>query len=252
MTGVVFDIKELGVHDGPGLRTTVFLKGCPLRCVWCHNPEGLSKKPQLSVRENSCIHCGMCKKPCSHPECQGFGRCLHICPKGLLSVSGEEISAENLVKRLKRNENFWGQNGGVTFSGGEPLMQAEFLHEVLDHLGDVSVAIETSGYADPDTFLSIISRMDLVYMDIKLVNDTFHKKYTGVSNKCILQNLELLRTSGIPCVIRTPLIPGITDTEENLEAIKKLVDGLAHELLPYNQMAGAKYKFFNMKYRYDD
>lgn len=252
MTGVIFDIKELGVHDGPGLRTTVFLKGCPLRCVWCHNPEGLSKRPQLSVRENGCIHCGMCKKPCSHPKCQAFGRCLHICPKGLLSVSGEEITAENLAKLLKRNEIFWGQNGGVTFSGGEPLMQAEFLHEVLDHLGDVSVAIETSGYTDSDTFRSIISRMDLVYMDIKLANDALHKKYTGVSNECILQNLELLRTSGIPCVIRTPLIPGITDTEENLEAIKKLVDGLPHELLPYNQMAGAKYKLFHMKYLYDE
>lgn len=251
MTGIIFDVKELGVHDGPGLRTTVFFKGCPLRCVWCHNPEGLSKRPQLSVRENGCLHCGMCQKPCSHRECQPFGRCLHICPKGLISVSGEEITAERLAKRLKRNESFWGQKGGVTFSGGEPLMQADFLHEVLDVLGDVSAAIETSGYADSDTFVSVIARMNLVYMDIKLADDALHRTYTGVSNGRILKNLELLRKSGIPCVIRTPLIPGITDTDENLTAIRKLVGDLPHELLPYNQMAGAKYKLFAMDYPYE-
>lgn len=252
MTGVIFDIKELGVHDGPGLRTTVFLKGCPLRCVWCHNPEGLSRTPQLSVRENACSHCGACRKPCKHPDCQPFGRCLHICPQGLISVSGEEISAEQLAKRLLQNKMFWGEQGGVTFSGGEPLMQAAFLHEVLDLLGDVPAAIETSGYGDPEVFLSVILRMKLVYMDLKLADDSLHRKYTGVSNEPILRNLEQLRQSGIPCVIRTPLIPGITDTQENLEAIKRLAGELPRELLPYNAMAGAKYQLLGMKYPCDE
>lgn len=251
MTGIIFDIKELGVHDGPGLRTTVFLKGCPLRCIWCHNPEGLRPMPQLSIRQNACTHCGACSKPCKHPDCQPYGRCLHVCPQGLISVAGEEISAEKLVRRLKRNQNFWGKNGGVTFSGGEPLMQADFVNEVVDLLGEIPTAIETSGYAAPDTFRSVISGMQLVYMDLKLADDDLHRKYTGVSNAPILENLKQLRESGIPCVIRTPLIPGITDTNENLNAIKQLAEGLPQELLPYNQMAAAKYSLFDMEYPYE-
>ena len=251
MTGIIFDVKELGVHDGPGLRTTVFLKGCPLRCIWCHNPEGLIQKPQLSVRENACVHCGACRKPCSHPDCQPFGRCLHVCPQGLITVVGEEVTPQQLAKRLLRNKMFWGENGGVTFSGGEPLLQASFINEVIDLLGDVPIAIETSGYADSDTFLSVISRMELVYMDVKLADDVMHRKFTGVSNEPILANLKLLRESGIPCVIRTPLIPGITDTKENLAAIEKLAAGLTQEHLAYNEMAGAKYPYFGMTYAYD-
>lgn len=252
MKGIIFDIKELGVHDGPGLRTTVFMKGCPLRCIWCHNPEGLSALPQLSVRKNACRHCGACMQPCNHPECKPYGRCLHICPEGLISISGEEMTAEQLAERLLRNKVFWGKQGGVTFSGGEPLLQAAFISEVLNLLDDVPAAIETSGYAPPEVFRSVISKMSLVYMDIKLADDTLHKKYTGVSNVRILENLEQLRKSGIPCVIRTPLIPGITDTSENLEAIKELVADLPHELLPYNSMAGAKYQHFDMIYPYDE
>ena len=143
---------------------------------------------------------------------------------------------------------FWGKKGGVTFSGGEPLLQAEFIHEVLDLLGDVHCAVETSGYADPDTFLALIRRMRLVYMDLKLADDGLHRKYTGVSNALILKNLEQLRASGIPCVIRTPLIPGITDTPSNLAAIKELAGGLVRELLPNNAMAGAKYELLGLKF----
>lgn len=248
MTGMIFDVKELGVHDGPGLRTTVFLKGCPLRCMWCHNPEGLTMSKQLSVRENACTHCGACRKPCNHADCRPFGRCLHVCPQGLIKVVGEEVTARELADRLLRNKMFWGEKGGVTFSGGEPLLQAEFIHEVLDLLGDVHCAVETSGYADPDTFLALIRRMRLVYMDLKLADDGLHRKYTGVSNALILKNLEQLRASGIPCVIRTPLIPGITDTPSNLAAIKELAGGLVRELLPNNAMAGAKYELLGLKF----
>lgn len=251
MIGTVFDIKEMGVHDGPGLRTTVFLKGCPLRCIWCHNPEGLSQKPQLSVREHACTHCGLCRRRCSHPDCQPFGRCLHICPQGLLSVSGKEMTSEALAARLLRNRPLYALGGGVTFSGGEPLLQTDFLHAVMDLLPDVSFAIETSGYADEALFRSVVSRMDLIYMDIKLADEEAHRKYTGVSNKKILNNLAFLKESGVNAVIRTPLIPGITDTPENLSAIQNLIGDLPWEQLPYNPMAGAKYQLFNMEFPYD-
>ena len=128
MKGVIFDIKEMAVHDGPGIRTTVFFKGCPLRCRWCHNPEGLTSKPQLMYKESRCLHCGLCKVPCTHPECQPFGRCLHACPDHLLSVAGRPVSAKELAAELKKSAEPLGDNfGGFTFSGGEPLMQPEFL-----------------------------------------------------------------------------------------------------------------------------
>ena len=251
MTGIVFDIKEMAVRDGPGLRTTVFLKGCPLRCVWCHNPEGLSREPQLYSRKTGCLSCGLCRRGCSHPDCQPFGRCLHICPQGLLRISGQEFTPEELAKRIRSNAFLYGADGGVTFSGGEPLLQWEFLLEVLKLLEGIPCAIETSGYASEEVFRKLISRRSLVYMDLKLADDELHRKYTGVSNGPILRNLEVLRASGIPCVIRTPLIPGITDTPENLAAIENLVGDLPWEKLPYNSMAGAKYPMLDMDYPYD-
>ncbi len=248
MIGTVFDIKEFGVHDGPGLRTTVFLKGCPLRCMWCHNPEGLSAGRQLMVRRNGCLQCGLCRRPCSHEDCRPFGRCLHICPQNLVTVCGEEMTPEALAGRLLRNRQLL---TGITFSGGEPLLQADFLLETAKLLEGLPLAAETSGYADGETFLRVIDRMDLVYMDLKLANDDLHRRYTGVSNVPILDNLERLRRSGKKCVVRTPLIPGITDTKENLEAIRRLVGELPWEQLPYNALAGAKYALLGMEYPYE-
>ena len=251
MTGIIFDIKEFAVHDGPGLRTTVFLKGCPLRCRWCHNPEGLSAAPQLSCRSARCTGCGLCRQPCKHPDCQPFGRCLHICPNNLLKVTGQTITAQALADRIRKNSDMFAAGGGVTFSGGEPLLQADFIHHVLDLLPDVPAVLETSGYADEDTFSRLIRRMQLVYMDIKLADDAAHIRHTGVSNARILHNLEVLRKSGVACIIRTPLIPGITDTEENLSAIRRLIGELPHELLPYNALAGAKYAQLGMPFPMD-
>lgn len=262
--GMIFDIKEMAVHDGPGLRTTVFLKGCPLRCVWCHNPEGLSAERQLYVRQSGCRGCGLCRRGCSHPDCQPFGRCLHVCPQGLITVAGREMSAQQLAQRILRSASV---ADGVTFSGGEPLLQAEFVLDVVDKLSKtggcsgsdeaalkrkipsrIHCAIETSGYADPEVFRRVIEAMDFVYMDLKLADEELHRKYTGVSNQLILRNLEILRCSGVSCVIRTPLIPGITDTKENIEAIRRLVGDLPLEFLEYNPMAGAKYSALGMKF----
>lgn len=249
MTGVIFDIKEMAVHDGPGIRTTVFFKGCPLRCKWCHNPEGLSARPQLMYKEARCVKCGRCMTKCGHTECQPFERCIHICPHNCLEISGKNVEAKELACELKQNAKILGDSfGGFTFSGGEPLAQHKFLGELIDQLKDYHLCIETSGYAEKAVFERIIDKLDFVIMDIKLADSELHKKYTGVSNKKILENFKALNKSGKPYLIRTPLIPKITDTKENLDAIKKLIGTSDWEQLPYNKMAGAKYKMLGMSY----
>ena len=250
--GIVFDIKECSVHDGPGVRTTVFLKGCPLRCVWCHNPEGLSIKPQLMYKKNKCVNCQNCKRPCNHEECKVFDRCIHACPVGCLSISGKEYTPESLCEEVLKNKTFFDSTGGgITFSGGEPLMQSAFLLECLDLLSCTGRAIETSGYAEHEVFKSVVDRCDYVIMDIKIADDETHKKYTGVSNKQIIENAKFLQSSGKEHVFRTPLIPGITDTDENLSAIEKLVGSSPWEKLQYNALAGAKYEMLGMEYPYE-
>lgn len=249
MTGTVFDIKEFSLHDGPGARTTVFLKGCPLRCRWCHNPEGLSSVPQLLVKNNLCTHCGRCREGCDHPECQPFDRCIHACPNGLIQVSGQKMTAEELAERILKDKDFFEAcGGGVTFSGGEPLMQSEFLLSVLPLIEGVHKTIETSGYASSSVFQKVISQMDYVMMDLKIADREQHYRYTGVYNDQIFENLRWLQNSGKPYVIRTPKIPGITDTEENLSDIEAIVGKKHWETLEYNVYAGAKYAMLGMKY----
>ncbi|MBR4910985.1 MAG: glycyl-radical enzyme activating protein [Clostridia bacterium] len=250
MTGTVFDIKEMAVHDGPGIRTTVFLKGCPLRCLWCHNPEGLSAAPQLMFKENKCRRCGLCFKPCAHEECKPFGRCVHICPENCLEIAGRRVEAKALAAELKKSAAVLGDTfGGFTFSGGEPLFQPDFLLDLINELSGYNLCIETSGYAKSEIFGSVIDKLDFVIMDIKLYNGALHKKYTGVDNALILENFSYLKASGKPHIIRTPLIPGITDTPENLAAIEKAVGESVWEKLPYNALAGAKYKMLGMEYK---
>ena len=244
MRGLLFDIKEFSLNDGEGIRTTVFMKGCPLSCVWCHNPEGLSALPELYVKKGSCTGCGLCLKPCAHEDCKPFGRCLHICPRDLVSVVGKEWEAEALAEKLLLQADFLKSvGGGVTFSGGEPLLQHEVVGEVLDLLdGKLHRAIETSGYADRAVFEKIISKCEFVYMDLKLFDSEEHKKYCGVGNEKILKNAERLKNSGIKHIFRVPLVAGITDTDENQRETAKFVGDSPVELLPYNRLAPAKYK----------
>ena len=252
MQGLIFDIKEFALNDGGGIRSTVFFKGCPLRCVWCHNPEGLSPKRELYIKQKGCLHCGLCRKPCTHPDCQGLGRCLHICPKNLVSVAGEEWESGALAEKLLRQTDIYRETGGgVTLSGGEPLLQWQFAAELLDRLhGRVNTAIETSEYADEDAFRAVTDRCDFVYMDLKPMDCEKHKAYTGVYNDRILQNAAYLKASGKPHTFRTPLIPNITDAEENLAAIRAFVGGDSWEQLPYNTLAPAKYANVGRAYRY--
>ncbi len=253
MTGTVFDIKEFSVHDGPGARTTVFVKGCPLSCKWCHNPEGLSPKPELMVKTARCRHCGRCMKPCDHPECQSFGRCLHACPDGLISVAGKLWETGDLAAYLLKNADFMNAcGGGVTISGGEPTMQAEFVAELLDKLSSVHRAVQTCGYTTGERFMSIVDRVELVMMDIKLADPAEHKRWCGVDNAPILENFRRLKASGREHIIRVPLIPDITDTRENLAAVSKIVGNSRVELLPYNNLAGAKYASVGRVYTLPD
>ncbi len=249
MKGIIFDIKEFTIHDGPGSRITVFLKGCPLRCSWCHNPEGLTISKQLMYKSNFCSHCGSCLKTCEHEECKPFGRCLHACQNGCLNVVGEEQEAKELAAQLLKNADILKiMGGGITISGGEPLMQPDFACELAICLGNTHKALQTSGYAELEIYQKVVGQMDYVLQDIKLANEEEHIRYTGVSNQKILKNIEWLKTSGKEFVFRVPLIPEITDTEENLRAIAKIVGDRRTELMPYNSLAGAKYPMMNMEY----
>lgn len=256
-SGVIFDIKQFAVFDGPGIRTTVFLKGCPLRCMWCHNPEGLSFVPQLMVSGNGCSHCGRCREVCPSPDhCILCGACISVCPNRLRKICGERVTSEELIARLWKDKDYLAsQNGGITFSGGEPTGQPEFLLECLKGLGGMHRAIETSGYCNPEIFKEILGELDYIMMDIKLADEVQHRHYTGVSNRVILENLEYLKQSGKSFRIRIPVIPGVNDTKENYEQTADLLTDAGAsqlecvELLPYHKTAGAKYGMVNRVYQ---
>lgn len=253
MVGTVFSIEEFSVYDGPGIRTSVFLKGCPLRCTWCHNPEGQLAQPQIVRSPNGCLHCGKCLACAAYENgaLQFTEEGIRACPQGLLRVSGEVYESDALCEKLLKNRLLL-QNGGVTFSGGEPLFQSAFVFECLKKLkGKLHTAIQTSGFCSSEVFATALELSDYFLYDLKLIDDTLHKQYTGVSNRTILQNFGALAKRGKEFTVRTPLIPGVTDTEQNLTAIAKLLreNGVRRiELLPYNKMAGGKYKMLLREY----
>lgn len=221
--GIIFDIKEFSVNDGPGGRVTVFFKGCPLRCMWCHNPEGLSVKKQYNSQTKKLV--------------------------------GVQWSVEELVLYMdKYKKYFEAMNGGITFSGGEPTYQYEFLKECAKQLQDYHLLLDTSGYCEVEKFENLAKLFDMFYFDLKIANREEHIKYTGVSNDRIIENLEILNKMRKQVVIRIPMIPQITDTEENLIGIGRLImkccqiENTKIHLLPYNKLAGGKYPIYNMVY----
>ena len=251
LTATIFEVREFCLHDGPGIRTTVFFKGCPLRCAWCHNPEGLSPEPEMLFKSAKCHHCGNCKNGGD-------------CPHGARVPCGRRWTVEELAQEIRVNADILrSSGGGVTFSGGEPLMQAKFLCALADklktgtdplHLGTVPLhlALETSGYAPEAVYREVVERMDLVFQDLKHPDPVEHKRWTGVDPAPIHANLAWLKASGKPFVARIPLIPGVNDSEEAKEGFACLLDGksglLRVELLPYHLTAAAKYPFTGRTY----
>jgi len=250
-TGLIFETREFSLYDGPGIRTTVFLKGCPLRCVWCHNPEGLESKPQILFAAQKCRRCGACAKVCRREKgapCVACGECAKRCPTQARRLCGRRVSVDELVAELLLSrELFASSGGGVTFSGGEPLLQADFVVETSKRLRaeGVHIAVETSGYASSATYRKVLDAVDLVYQDVKHPDDAAHRRYTGVSNAPILANLQTLKESGKPFLVRVPLVPTVNDSPETLEQIAELLTGakasLGVELLPYHASSGGKY-----------
>ena len=253
--GYVFSIEEFSTFDGPGIRMTVFLKGCPLRCQWCHNPEGQSFENFVLRSPNGCLHCGNCVRAADVSGDQVIlsDASIQACPNHLLRWCATEYDPQTLAEKLLKNEAVLNASGGgITFSGGEPLAQPDFLMQCMALLkGKLDLAIQTSGFASSEVFEKALRLADRFLFDIKLADDELHRHYTGVSNQRIHENFCRLVQSGVPFVVRTPLIPGVTDTRENLSGIADLLkeNGVDYiELLTYNPMAGSKYALAGMTY----
>ena len=268
ITGTIFDLDTFAVHDGPGIRMAVYLKGCPLACGWCHSPESQRREPQLVFSRERCVLCGGCVAVCSHgvhdlgdgahqiawARCQTCGRCAAVCATGALSIKGYAVTAGEMVRRAERLLPFFRHSGGgVTLTGGEVTLQPAFAEAVLagcQALG-VHTAIETCGACAWETLERLARHTDLVLYDLKLMDDAAHRRWTGASNRAILDNARRLAAGGYAVQVRVPLIPDITDTEENLAALFAFLqqEGLnAVDLLSYNESAGAKYEWLGQEY----
>ncbi len=251
----VFSIEEFSTFDGPGIRMTVFLKGCPLDCVWCHNPEGKSPDTEYVRSPNGCLSCGACERAGikTSDGVKLTADSVNACPRNLVRKCGIDYSPADLAEKILKNAAVLNLNGGgVTFSGGEPLFDTDFLCECIKLLKNkVHVAVQTSGYAPEKNFQRVLELADYFLYDLKIIDPKLHKKYCGAFNTLILKNYRTLANSKVPFVTRVPLIPSVTDTEENLTAIASFIkeNNVNYvETLPYNKFAGSKYALVLKKY----
>ncbi len=261
--GIVFNIQRFCVHDGPGIRTTVFFKGCPLRCRWCHNPEAMGHQPVLAFTPKHCAACGACADACDgrvhavvegahlldRIRCRACGQCVEACPRQALELIGREVTAAEVMKSVEKDREFYESSaGGVTFSGGEPYAQPEFLNALLTlaRRADIRTAVDTCGHAEWTDLKRTAPLVDLFLYDVKLMQPDSHREATGVDNARILENLRRLDTMGRPIVIRRPVVPGVSDSAFELEALGRFAATLKNcirlDLLPYHRLAESKHE----------
>ena len=274
---IIFDIQRFSIHDGPGIRTTVFLKGCSLKCFWCHNPEGINPKKEILFYESKCIFCGECITRCSHSAhsiegnkhiynrnlCVLCEECVSNCYSNALEIAGKILSVDEVFEEILKDKNYYiSSGGGITLSGGEPLLHSEFSYFLLKKCkeNNINTAVETSGNCRWDQIETILPVTDLIMMDIKHINPEKHKIVTGISNNLILENAQKLSEKNINTIFRVPIVPTVNDTEEEIIEIAKFVDYLSLirkkfnpentkeiklEFLPFHKLAGDKYKSLN-------
>lgn len=259
--GIVFDIQRFCVNDGPGIRTNVFLKGCPLNCLWCHNPESNSRKKQLYCNWNKCVDCGKCVNVCQNhvhkmeddkhvinfENCKLCGECIEQCPQEALGIYGKDLSVEDVILEIRKDQDYYKTSGGgVTISGGEPMFQAEYARLLAKECKNQGfhVCMETSGFAAWEKYEKIMPYIDMFLFDYKATGDALHKKLTGVSQSIILQNMKLLIQNGKNVRLRCPIIPGYNLSKEHLEAIARIsTKGVSSvDIIPYHDMGKGKAK----------
>jgi pyruvate formate lyase activating enzyme len=277
ITGTIFNIQRFSVQDGPGIRTTVFLKGCPLTCLWCSNPESQSPLPEVAHRDSLCIGCGVCLKVCDRGatrliagegvprveidrrKCVTCGKCIEACSARARKIYGQTMTVEEVFEEIRKDIDFYSNSGGgVTASGGEPLSQADFVTELFrqSHRIGIHTTLETCGYAERSVLEKVLPETDLVLYDLKLLDSHGHRKSTGKSNRQILSNAKVTAERGIPVRFRIPLIPGMNDSAENLDAIARFISELDPvppvDLLPYHRFGESKYGMLDREYQLSD
>lgn len=267
--GIIFEIERFAVYDGPGIRTVVFMKGCPLRCLWCDNPEGQLVRPQLAFFEDKCVNCRQCVSVCPQEaikiiddrmmqdweKCSGCLKCVDVCPVGARQCKGYDYTAEEVIEEVSRDIPFYRRSGGgMTLSGGDPVAQVKFSSKILELAKEIGIhtAIETSCQVDWIDLLKILKFTDFVYIDIKCMDPVKHKAFTNSSNEKILENIVKISELRKPFIIRIPVISGYNDSDDNIvdttTFVKNLKNLVALELLPYHRLGEYKYKNLGMSY----
>ena len=269
VTGTVFNIQRYSIDDGPGIRTTVFFKGCPLSCVWCSNPESQNLQPELLHRDTICKRCYRCVPACTlgaisvgpngvvidRDICNACGDCVEACPHDAMRISGKEMTVDEVMALVLRDRDFYEDSGGgVTLSGGEVLSQADFALEILKRVRDAGLhtVVDTSGQGDTEKLKRLIPYVELFYFDIKHIDPKIHRAETGRTNENILRNFQVVESSGVPVTVRVPVIPGFNDTADAISDIAEMVamyaPGTTVHLLPYHRYGQQKYDMLGLDY----